>query len=45
MIVMWCRTVGEYDACDVTLSVFDYICIEGTRLCSEISHTRTDLTA
>jgi hypothetical protein len=23
----------------------DYIDIEGTRLCSEISHTRTDLTA
>ena len=74
---------GEYDACDVTLSVYphraslknmpghggnrtydlwntspmlcqlcyavrsiiDYIDIEGTRLGSEISHTRTDLTA
>jgi hypothetical protein len=65
---------GEYDACDVTLSVYphraslknmpvttvgidtekkhrkkswllDYIDIEGTRFCSEISHTRTDQTA
>ena len=64
---------GEYDACDVTLSVhphraslknmaghggnrtyitptqkkiilLDCIDIEGTRLSSEISHTRTDLT-
>ena len=68
---------GEYDACDVTLSVYphraslknmpdhggnrtydlwntspyyrillsDNIDIEGTRLCSEISHTQTDQTA
>ena len=62
---------GEYDACDVTLSVYphraslknmpdhggnrtestekswllDNIDIEGTRFCSEISHTRTDQTA
>jgi hypothetical protein len=64
---------GEYDACDVTLSVYphraslknmpdhggnrtydlwntsplllDIIDIEGTRFCSEISHTRTDQTA
>jgi hypothetical protein len=38
---------GEYDACDVTLSVLflDNIDIEGTRFCSEISHSRTDQTA
>ena len=66
---------GEYDACDVTLSVYphraslknmpghggnrtydlwntspmlcqlSYIDVEGTRFCSKISHTRTDLTA
>ena len=60
---------GEYDVCDVTLSVYphraslkympghggnrtymifgilDYIDVEGTKLSSEISHTRTDLTA
>ena len=53
---------GEYDVCDVTLSVYPHraslknmpghgwnrtycIDIEGTRLSSEISHTRTDLTA
>jgi hypothetical protein len=37
---------GEYDACDVTLSVYPHcIDIEGTRFRSEISHTRTDLTA
>ena len=56
---------GEYDACDVTLSVYPHraslknmpdhggnrtydlwntsVDIEGTRFCSEISHTRTDL--
>jgi hypothetical protein len=94
IIVKWFFCVGvmysgEYDACDVTLSVYphraslknmpdhsgnrtydlwntttseyspeyitptqknhhwllDYIDIEGTRFCSEISHTRTDLTA
>jgi hypothetical protein len=49
---------GEYDASDVTLSVYPhqeslknmpahggnrtYIDIEGTRLSSEISHTRTE---
>ena len=61
--------LGEYDVCDVTLSVYphranlktmpghggnrtyttfgilDYIDVEGTKLSSEISHTRTDLTA
>ena len=60
---------GDYDVCDVTLSVYphraslknmpghggnrtyttfgilDYIDVEGTELSSEISHTRTDLTA
>ena len=48
---------GEYDGCDVTLSVYPHraslknmpdhggIDIEGTRFCSEISHTRTDQTA
>jgi hypothetical protein len=58
---------GEYDACDVTLSVYPHRAslknmpdhggnrtydlwntspdIEGTRFCSEISHTRTDQTA
>jgi hypothetical protein len=38
---------GECDTCDVTLSdvTLSYIDIEGTRLSSEISHTRTDLTA
>ena len=63
--VMYSGVSGEYDACDVTLSVYPHraslkdmpghggnrtcdlwnTSIERTRLSSEISHTRTDLTA
>ena len=41
------RSVRVYDISELSLvpSLLDYIGIEGTRLSSEISYTRTDLTA